>query len=270
MSPPEPEATDGRKKDRVLAGAPFTWIASNFANCPEDANEDVIQTYARVYMWYVFSSTICADGSGKNAQCMWLKALKVFDHKFSWGSTALTYLYRQLDEACRRSTRDGGIGGCMLLLSDVVSEVMSDVNILYKQYTNEMDSLTAEQRFGSSHRNTLDDSSKSGARMDDGDITLGAHLEDDVVSPEVEDDMTLEAFQRSTYLLKPQRGIKRYTPKDYANKGKKSVFEVSRMTEDVIRMRDTDDDDELEEPQPDVRKKLPTKRGRGNRTRGTK
>uniref|UniRef100_A0A8I6Y2E3 Uncharacterized protein n=1 Tax=Hordeum vulgare subsp. vulgare TaxID=112509 RepID=A0A8I6Y2E3_HORVV len=50
MSPPEPEAEDGGKKDRVLAGAPFTWIATNFAHCPEDANDDVIQTYARVYM----------------------------------------------------------------------------------------------------------------------------------------------------------------------------------------------------------------------------
>jgi hypothetical protein len=28
---------------------------------------------------------------------------------------------------------------------DVVSEMTSDVNIMYRQYTNEMDSLTAEQ-----------------------------------------------------------------------------------------------------------------------------
>ncbi|KAE8778953.1 mutator protein [Hordeum vulgare] len=126
--------------------------------------------------------TIFADDCGKNTQWMWLKASTVFNNKFSWGSTALAYLYRQLDEACRRSTRDGIIGGCMLLLSvwswerlpvghtgevtfkawddhdnhvrlpnwaykwDVVSEMTSDVNILYKQYTNEMDSLTAEQR----------------------------------------------------------------------------------------------------------------------------
>ncbi|KAE8806385.1 mutator protein [Hordeum vulgare] len=131
MSPPEPEVEDGGKKDRVSAGAPFTWIAANFAHCPRDANDEVIQTYARVYMW---------------------------------------------------STKDGGVGGCMLLLSiwswerhpighpkaakwntwddhdnpvrlptwaykwDVVSEVASNVNLLYKQYTNEMDSLTAEQR----------------------------------------------------------------------------------------------------------------------------
>ncbi|KAE8788106.1 mutator protein [Hordeum vulgare] len=126
MSPLEPEVEDGGKKDRVPAGASFTWIPANFAHCPEDAND-------------------------------------------------------KLEDACRRSTKDDGIGGCMLLLLiwsweclpigrpkaatwktwddhgnpvrlptwaykwDVVSEVASNVNILYKQYTNEMDSLTAEQ-----------------------------------------------------------------------------------------------------------------------------
>ncbi|KAE8801775.1 mutator protein [Hordeum vulgare] len=113
----EPEVEDGGKKDRVPAGAPFTWIAANFAHCPEDADDEVIQRYARVYMWYVISRTIFADGTGKNAPWMWLKALTVFDHKFSWGSAALAYLYRQLDDACRKTTKDGGVGGCMLLLS---------------------------------------------------------------------------------------------------------------------------------------------------------
>ncbi|KAE8787692.1 mutator protein [Hordeum vulgare] len=181
MSPQEPEVEDGGKKDRVPAGATFTWIAANFAHCPEDADDEVIQRYARVYMWYVISRTIFADGTGKNAPWMWLKALTVLDNKFSWGSAALAYLYRQLDDACRRTTKDGGVGGCMLLLSvwswerlpvgrpksskwntwddhdnpvrqptwaykwDLVSEVASEVNLLYKQYTNEMDSLTPEQ-----------------------------------------------------------------------------------------------------------------------------
>ncbi|KAI4988332.1 hypothetical protein ZWY2020_029962 [Hordeum vulgare] len=117
MSPQEPEVEDGGKKDRVPAGAPFTWIAANFAHCPEDADDEVIQRYARVYTWYVISRTIFADGTGKNAPWMWLKALTVFDHKFSWGSAALAYLYRQLDDACRRTTKDDGVGGCMLLLS---------------------------------------------------------------------------------------------------------------------------------------------------------
>ncbi|KAE8811877.1 mutator protein [Hordeum vulgare] len=144
-------------------------------------DDEVIQRYARVYMWYVISRTIFADGTGKNAPWMWLKALTIFDNKFSWGSSALAYLYRQLDDACRRSIKDGGVGGCMLLLSvwswerlpvgrpksskwnteddhgnpvrlptwaykwDLVSKVASEVNLLYKQYTNEMDSLTPEQ-----------------------------------------------------------------------------------------------------------------------------
>ncbi|KAE8784218.1 mutator protein [Hordeum vulgare] len=177
----EPEVEDGGKKDRVPAGATFTWIAANFAHCPKDADDEVIQRYARIYMWYVISRTIFADGTCKNAPWMWLKALTVFDNKFSWGSAALAYLYRQLDDGCRRTTKDGGVGGCMLLLSvwswerlpvgrpkssqwntwddhgnpvrqptwaykwDLVSEVASEVNLLYKQYTNEMDSLTPEQ-----------------------------------------------------------------------------------------------------------------------------
>ncbi|KAE8799608.1 mutator protein [Hordeum vulgare] len=153
MSPPEPEAEDGGKNDRVPAGAPFTWIAANFAHCPEDANDEVIQTYDRVYMWYVISRTIFADGSGKNPQWMWLKALTVFDNKFSWGSAALAYLYRQLDEACHREVtfkawddHDNPVRLPIWAYKwDTVSEVTSDVNILYKQYTNEMDSLTAEQ-----------------------------------------------------------------------------------------------------------------------------
>ncbi|XP_044948412.1 uncharacterized protein LOC123397969 [Hordeum vulgare subsp. vulgare] len=44
-------------------------------------------------MWYVISRTIFADDTGKNAQWMWLKALTIFDNKFSWGSAALAYLY---------------------------------------------------------------------------------------------------------------------------------------------------------------------------------
>ena len=89
--------------------------------------------------------------------------------------------------------------------------------------------------------------------------------------------MTLDAFQRSAYMLKPRTGINRYTPEDFNNKGKKPVAEGSHMTRGMMRMRGMDDDDddeeeiELEEPQPVVRKKkLDTKRGRGKSTRGRK
>ncbi|KAE8821060.1 Disease resistance protein RPM1 [Hordeum vulgare] len=401
MSPPEPKVEDGGKKGRVPAGASFTWIAANFAHCPEDANDEVIQTYARVYMWYVISRTIFADDTGKNAPWMWLKALTVFDNKFSWGSAALAYLYRQLDDACRRSTKDDGVGGCMLLLSfgnaflldalkpqrgrpgrttatlygflpgltswigggsersrigrsiirtmsscsskvcrqlresarveifpsayeeDILEEptkydalahgeynkliregyqtsfapVLNFVHKEVKKQTNETEAILGKtpegkkeesalrlfikgkklwclsnilgcrdpeyvspSRSGSSQRNTLDDSTSSGARMGDGDITSASHLEDDVDTPEVEDEMTLKAFQRSAYTLKPRKEFKRYSPDDYAHKGKNPVAGGSRLS----MMRSMDDGDELDEPEPLVRrKKLASKRGRG-------
>ncbi|XP_073361299.1 serine/threonine-protein phosphatase 7 long form homolog [Aegilops tauschii subsp. strangulata] len=176
--PREPEAED-KKKERVAAGATFTWISSNFSHCPEDANEDMVKTYARVYMWYVISRTMFADGTGKNAPWMWLKALTVFDSKWSWGSATLAYLYRQLDEACCRHT--GGIGGCLLALSiwswerlpvgrpktvkyedwddkddplrlptwaykwDVLNETTDDPSVMYKLYKSELDAITPEQ-----------------------------------------------------------------------------------------------------------------------------
>ncbi|KAK1678147.1 hypothetical protein QYE76_038995 [Lolium multiflorum] len=122
---------------------------------------------------------------GKLTHWCWLRALTVLEHRWSWGTAALAYLYRQLDEACRRTgsrTGIGGIGGCMLLLSvwswdrlsvgrprvlnerpwphhhenldreptwaylwDNVSEMTSDPKIMYMQYTAELDTLTAEQ-----------------------------------------------------------------------------------------------------------------------------
>jgi hypothetical protein len=101
MVPPEPREpeSEDKNKERVVVGAPFTWIAWNFGTFPEDANEDEVKTYARVYMWYVISRTMFADGTGKNAPWMWLKALTVFDSKWSWGSATLAYLYRQV-ESC--------------------------------------------------------------------------------------------------------------------------------------------------------------------------
>ncbi|KAE8809010.1 mutator protein [Hordeum vulgare] len=391
-------------------------------------------------MWYVISRTIFADGTGKNAPWMWLKALTVFDNKFSWGSAALAYLYRQLDDACRRSTKDGGVGGCMLLLLiwswerlpvgrpktskwntwddhgnpvrlptwaykwDVVSEVASKVTLLYKQYTNEMDSLTAEQvewqpygagpNFGDAHTFKLNpiclqekhlwlmhcplicnwavefhlphrvmhqfglfqphppewvdtdtqlhrldrrrhqkikdwhkhhknyaimfEQSVQAATSTQGtqhrehcrlafnnyvrwfqestrvEICPSAYEEDILEEPieydalahgeynkliregyqtsfasvlnfVVADEMTLKAFQRSTYLLKPRKEFRRYSPDDYA-KGKNPVAGGSRLS----RMRsmddedDDNDDDELDEPEQFLvvrRKKLASKRG---------
>ncbi|KAK1695918.1 hypothetical protein QYE76_012615 [Lolium multiflorum] len=178
MAPPAPE----NPKERAPAGAPFGWIRTNFGELlPEGAERDTIRTYTRVYLWYMLSRTLFADSGGKLAHWCWLKALTVLERRWSWGTAALAYLYRQLDEACRR-TGSGGIGGCLLLLSvwswdrlsvgrpriltarpcphyrhnldreptwaylwDNVSEMTSDPKIMYRHYTEELDTLTAEQ-----------------------------------------------------------------------------------------------------------------------------
>jgi predicted secreted protein len=86
------------------AGAPYRWIVEHFSQCPVPATDIQLQTYARVYVWYVISRTLFADGNGRTAQWMWLKALTVFDYGFSWGSAALAYLYRQVIKCSFLST----------------------------------------------------------------------------------------------------------------------------------------------------------------------
>uniref|UniRef100_A0ACD5TNR8 Uncharacterized protein n=1 Tax=Avena sativa TaxID=4498 RepID=A0ACD5TNR8_AVESA len=167
-----PVELEDKSKDRVPAGATYAWIVANFAHYPEPAEVEVIETHARVYVWYVLSRTLFADSGGRTAQWMWLKALTHFHSNISWGSVALAYLYRQLDDACCRSSANAGIGGSMVLLSvwswerlpvgrpkevgylpwpefgrqplrsptwaykwDVVSEMTSDVDAMYMKYT---------------------------------------------------------------------------------------------------------------------------------------
>ncbi|VAI92373.1 hypothetical protein VPH35_131923 [Triticum aestivum] len=83
MAPTEAEADvekgeEQKEEERKAAGAAFTWIQANFAHCPVDATDDVIQTHAHVYMWYVVLRTLFPDSTSKNAPWMWLKAFTIF------------------------------------------------------------------------------------------------------------------------------------------------------------------------------------------------
>jgi hypothetical protein len=83
-------------KLRVAVRPTVKWILDNFNTCPEDADEDVVKMYAHVYVWYVITRTLFNDASGKTAHWHWLKALTVMDKKWSWGTTALAWLYPQV------------------------------------------------------------------------------------------------------------------------------------------------------------------------------
>ncbi|KAK1670864.1 hypothetical protein QYE76_059023 [Lolium multiflorum] len=176
MAPPEPP----NKANRAPVGANYKWIAHHFAQCPPEADRDIVRTYTRVYLWYVISKTLFADSGGKLAQWCWLKALTVLERQWSWGTATLAYLYRQLDDGCHM-TGTMGIGGCMLLLPvwsweripvgrpkiyqkmpwdvhenvlreptwayqwDRVEEMTNDPTVMYRQYTKELDTLTTKQ-----------------------------------------------------------------------------------------------------------------------------
>ena len=85
------------------AGAPFGWIARTFGRCPAELGEDSeeVQQHARAYLWYVLCKTIFSDGGGSIAPIMWLQLLVVWDQKWSWGTAALAYLYRQVTQPTR-------------------------------------------------------------------------------------------------------------------------------------------------------------------------
>ena len=91
-----PEEKEKKSSNRIPAGATYPWIVKDFKKCPDGASDDVVQTYARVYVWYVISRTLFADSGGVTAQWRWRKALTVWDSKWSWGSAALAYLYREV------------------------------------------------------------------------------------------------------------------------------------------------------------------------------
>lgn len=103
--------------EKMSAGAPYSWIQRNFKKCPEGAEDEVVEMYARAYLWYVVSRVLFSDGTGSNASFMWLQLFAGWEHNLSWGTAALAYLYRQLDDACCKTGKGASIGGCMLLLS---------------------------------------------------------------------------------------------------------------------------------------------------------
>ncbi|KAK1631234.1 hypothetical protein QYE76_005549 [Lolium multiflorum] len=270
MAPPESE----NKKDRAPAGAPFLWIRTNFGQCP------AVKTYTRVYLWYVISRNLFADSGGKLAHWYWLKALKKLEHKWSWGTTALAYLYRQLDEGYRRTGVDG-IGGCMLLLSvwrwehlpvgrperfkkrrwthyenldreptwayiwDTVSEMTNDPMVMYKQYTEELDTFTAEQvdwePYGSFDHIGLAMSDLNPKCLEEADYEQGP------------------AFQKVCLSVEASgKAPNRYTPEDYVNRGKKVVLEsdeepprrpaLRRMRNDEPSSSEEEEKEEEERP----------------------
>uniref|UniRef100_A0ACD5W6T0 Uncharacterized protein n=1 Tax=Avena sativa TaxID=4498 RepID=A0ACD5W6T0_AVESA len=112
-----PEKIAGTKGSKT-GGLRLTWIEHHFGHLTLDANKETVSRYARAYVMYVFGKVLFSDSGGSDVSWMYLPLLRDWDDagRYSWGSAGLDYLYRQLDEACRRSKGTSNMGGCVLVL----------------------------------------------------------------------------------------------------------------------------------------------------------
>ncbi|KAE8811638.1 hypothetical protein D1007_11425 [Hordeum vulgare] len=107
---PEPWTHETRKDPRP-SHVLFLWIQKQFCRCPKDASTDVVERYDMAYVWNLLTQEVFPDGMGDTTSWMFLDPLCDWDVKWSWGSVALAFLYRQLDGACMWSKSTSTLRG---------------------------------------------------------------------------------------------------------------------------------------------------------------
>jgi hypothetical protein len=90
-----------------VSGVRLLWLRAIFGSCPDDADEATVTFHGRAWVvLHMFGSVLFPDGMGDSASWMYIHCLHDWDEAggYSWGSAVLSFLYRQLCEACRRHT----------------------------------------------------------------------------------------------------------------------------------------------------------------------
>jgi hypothetical protein len=107
-------------KDRKTTGVNSSWLAQHFGHGPPPhANALQIQMYARAWLWHMVGGFLFPDSSGNTISWMWIPMIgQECDGiaSYSWASATLSWLYRQMCDACRRSGPNANLGGCAYLL----------------------------------------------------------------------------------------------------------------------------------------------------------
>ena len=69
----------------------MTWLSEQFGVLPDNADEVIVQRYARAYILEMLGGSVFADTSGDKVHLIWLLFLEDFDTagEYSWGSAAL-------------------------------------------------------------------------------------------------------------------------------------------------------------------------------------
>ncbi|XP_021629606.1 serine/threonine-protein phosphatase 7 long form homolog [Manihot esculenta] len=78
----------------------MNWLAEEFSQLPDEADEEVVHRFARAYIMRVIGS-IFSDTSASRVNLMFLPLLTDLEEagNYSWGGACLAWLYRQLCKA---------------------------------------------------------------------------------------------------------------------------------------------------------------------------
>ena len=65
----------GARTSRVL----ISWLREEFAQCPEEADEETVGYYYRVWILHLFACVLFPDITGDSASWMWIHCLSDWD-----------------------------------------------------------------------------------------------------------------------------------------------------------------------------------------------
>ena len=91
------------------SGLRVTWLAQNFSHLPKGADEATVERYAKAYILYPIGVVLFSNKTGNKVQLLYLTLLDApweVISGYSWGSTALVYLYKRLCEASRKNVKE--------------------------------------------------------------------------------------------------------------------------------------------------------------------
>ncbi|KAK5833078.1 hypothetical protein PVK06_016890 [Gossypium arboreum] len=99
-----------------FSGLKFIWLKANFEHLSVNATEKELICVAQAYIIHIIWGVLMLDANKNRVYLQYLPLLVDLRnvHSYSWGSTVLAMLYRDL---CRTTKPDAvDIGGCLILL----------------------------------------------------------------------------------------------------------------------------------------------------------
>ncbi|KAI8021904.1 hypothetical protein LOK49_LG03G02975, partial [Camellia lanceoleosa] len=92
------------------------WLAEQFAHLPDHALDELVQQHTRAYILWLIEGVLLPNKSQNLLKLMYLPLLRDIKEigQYSWGSTALAWLYRMLCRAAQVGTRE--IGGPLVIV----------------------------------------------------------------------------------------------------------------------------------------------------------